>query len=166
MKPSLITAASARSFKGNWSLNPNTSDSFGGDYVSDDNSGKGTKSATFTPTIDTAGNYYVYVYSDSGKSHSTSVPVTVNSAKGSKVFTINEKTSSGFILLGQFPFAAGKHGNVTISNTGTTGTVIADAVRFQATGVLTSPKASSAISIFGTNPIDQKDKDSMLSVVD
>ena len=42
-----------------------------------------------------------------------------------------QKTGDGWVLLGTFPFEAGKKGKVTISNEGAKGMVEADAFRFE-----------------------------------
>ena len=64
------------------------------------------------------------------------MPVTVHSAEGEKVITVDQKQKpkgkDGLHTLGVFSFEAGKTGTVTISNTGTHGHVIADAVQWLA----------------------------------
>ena len=66
----------------------------------------------------------------------TNVPVTVESAEGVKTVRVNQKVTPPiekfFVSLGTYAFAADKPAVVTISNTGTDGHVIVDAVQWVA----------------------------------
>jgi hypothetical protein len=102
----------------------------GADYLHDGNSGKGTKSVTYRPEL-AAGVYEVYINYTSGDNRASNVPVTINYDGGSDTVTVNQRSGGGvWKLLGAYTFAAGTAGNVVISNAGTSGHVIADAIKF------------------------------------
>jgi hypothetical protein len=103
-------------------------------YIHDDKTGKGEKSATFTPKLPKAGEYEVLISYTTGNTRDKAVPVTVIYDGGEKTLTVDQtqqpKIDGLFHSLGRFKFRAGSEGSVTISNKGTEGHVIADAVRF------------------------------------
>ncbi len=104
-------------------------------YAHDGDAGKGTKTARFTPTITDAGDYEVFVLWTGRSYNAPSVPVTVTHAGGSDTTLINQTLENGeWFSLGVYTFDAGTAGNVQISNTGTSGRVVADAVRFHKSG--------------------------------
>jgi hypothetical protein len=103
---------------------------WGADYLHDDNSGQGTKSAQFTPTIPIADDYEVFLTWSANANRADSVPVSIAYNGGIKDTTLNQQINGGqWVSLGVFNFAAGTSGYVRIENNGTTGYVIADAVR-------------------------------------
>lgn len=103
-----------------------------GNYMDDQNAGKGAKTARFTPNLPSAGTYKVYaMWSGPGTGRATNVPFTITHASGSSVVVKNQNTGCGqWNLLGTYAFNAGTGGNVLITTTGTDGYVVADAVRF------------------------------------
>jgi hypothetical protein len=109
-------------------------------YIHDDKTGKGEKSATFTPKLPKAGEYEVLISYTTGNTRDKAVPVTVIYDGGEKTLTVDQtqqpKIDGLFHSLGKFKFRAGSEGSVTISNKGTEGHVIADAVRFIPAGEL------------------------------
>ena len=113
---------------GNWETSTATPGFFGDDYLDDLNAAKGHDSVTFTPNITAAGDYFVYARWTSGLDRATNVPITVNG----KTVTVNERDTggSGYVLLGKFSFVKGTKNSVVISNAGTNGLVVADAVEF------------------------------------
>jgi hypothetical protein len=111
----------------------------GANYLHDGNSGKGSKSVTYRPEL-AAGVYEVYINYTSGDNRASNVPVTINYDGGSATVTVNQRSGGGvWKLLGTYTFAAGTAGNVVISNAGTSGYVIADAIKF--VPVATEPPA-------------------------
>jgi len=97
----------------------------------------GTYTATWTPTIDTAGEYEVYAWWVAAASRSTAVPYTITHAGGSATVTVDQQQNGGqWVLLGTYNFDAGTAGSVSLTYTrsGDTDTVCADAVRFLPTG--------------------------------
>lgn len=103
---------------------------YGANYLHDGNSGKGTKTITYRPSL-LAGTYEVYIRYTSASGRASNVPVTINHNDGSETVIVNQRSGGGaWQLLGAYPFAAGATGHVMISNAGTNGHVIADAFRF------------------------------------
>ncbi|HEY9248636.1 MAG TPA: cellulase family glycosylhydrolase, partial [Rariglobus sp.] len=104
---------------------------YGANYRHDNDAGKGSKSARFTPTIDLAGNYQVFAWWTANSNRASNVPFTITHSDGSTTVTQDQRVNgSQWVSLGTYPFAAGASGNVLIQTTGTSGYVIADAVRF------------------------------------
>lgn len=116
-------------FSGDWTTSSASPGYYGANYVHDGNVSKGSKSAVFTPNFLQAGTYPVYLRWAADTNRATNVPVTINHSGGSQIITVNQRISGGvWNKLGDFPFAAGTTGNVTIGTTGTNGYVVADAV--------------------------------------
>lgn len=135
--------ASGVSVTGSWNTISNAS-SYNGNALSDGNTGKGTKSVTFTPTMP-AGTYEVFLRWNSAAGRSNAVPVSVVSTSGTSTVFVNQQTQNNiWVSIGTFTFVENT-GSVTISNTGTSGAVIADAVRFlNSAGVPSVPAGVSA----------------------
>jgi hypothetical protein len=130
--PIILDDASANgvTFVGTWTTSKSTSGYWGQGYKHDGNTGKGSKSATFSPTLAT-GNYSVYLWYTANPNRASNVPVDIVYNGGSTTVTVNQQVNGGqWNLLGTFSFAAGSTGYVRIRNTGTSGYVIADAVRW------------------------------------
>lgn len=116
------------------SLGHTTSPYVGEGYAHDGNEGKGDQKARFAPSLPKAGKYRVAIAYTALANRATNVPVTVHSADGDKTITVDQKkkpTIDGLLFpLGTFTFEAGKAGYVEISNAGTNGHVIIDAVQW------------------------------------
>jgi lysophospholipase L1-like esterase len=118
---------------GQWFASSASPGFHGTNYLQDGNTAKGSKSVDFTPVISQAGTYPVFLRWAADPNRATNVPVTVTHSGGSNVVTVNQRNSgAAWFKIGDFPFAAGTGGNVTIGTTGTNGYVIADAVGFGA----------------------------------
>ena len=105
----------------------------GDGYRHDGNAEKGAMTARFTLAPPSAGTYRVAVSYSLNGNRATNVPVTIHHAQGETKVLVNQKLkpSDGlFHVVGTFEFAAGKDGWVEISNTGTDGHVIVDAVQW------------------------------------
>ena len=99
---------------GTWNQNTSSS-AFRGSYLSDGNSGKGSKSVTFTPTLAVGGQYDVYLWWNSGSSRATNVPVDIRSSSRTRTALVNQQVNgSRWNLLGRFTFASGTNGWVRI----------------------------------------------------
>jgi hypothetical protein len=103
--------------------------------------GTGSATATFRPNIGLPGNYEIFEWhgklSSSGAytNEATNVPCIISYSGGSTTLTINQKDKAGkWNSLGQFWFAKGTSGNVTISNNANSD-VIADAFKFAYVGI-------------------------------
>jgi len=102
-------------------------------YQHDMNDEKGKKSARFEISVPKEGRYEVRLAYSPNPNRATNVPVTVEDADGSKTVTVNQKVAPPvekyFVSLGTYRFEAGKPAAVTVSNEGTNGYVIIDAVQ-------------------------------------
>ncbi len=119
-------------FTGRWFPSAGTPGFYGTNYHYDDPAQKATSTARFTPALPAAGSYALYLrWRNSATSLSAAVPVTVTHGGGTTALTVNQQVDGGtWVYLGTFPFAAGSTGSVLLSAAGTTGYVIADAVRW------------------------------------
>ena len=102
-------------------------------YVHDDNKAKGEKSIRFATRLSKAGKYEVRIAYSANSSRAANVPVAIET--GSKVHNVrlNQRTADIDEIwrsVGTFEFDANADVAVTLSNTGTHGYVIADAVQF------------------------------------
>jgi hypothetical protein len=103
-------------------------------YIHDLDQGKGEKTLSFVPQLPHDGRYEVRLAYTPGQNRSEQVPVTVFSADGEKTLHINMRQvpplDGRWISLGQFGCEAAGQNFVLISNDGTQGHVIADAVQY------------------------------------
>jgi hypothetical protein len=132
--PGIVVDDVAAKRVGDWKPSTFTKRYVGKGYVHDDKTGKGEKSITFTPDIPKTGLYEVRLSYTGGNGRAKNVPVTIRSADGEKTILLDQskqpRIGGLFHSLGRFRFAKGTGGSVTISNKGTSGHVIADAVQF------------------------------------
>jgi hypothetical protein len=103
-------------------------------YLHDQNDGKGEKSARFEAKLPKAGRYEVRLAYTPNPNRATNVPVTVESADGAKTVRVNQRATPAidkfFVSLGTYAFTTERPAVVTISNAGTDGHVIVDAVQW------------------------------------
>ena len=105
-----------------------------GHYLHDQNTGKGKKQVEFSPQLKMGGYYEVRLaYSASGN-RASNVPVVIGHQDGQAKVIVNQSQpppiNGLFISLGTFRFEADNQSSVVISNDGTDGHVIVDAVQF------------------------------------
>ena len=102
-------------------------------YKHDGDARDGKSTATFTADLPKPGTYEVQVAYSTNQNRATNVPISIESAE-SKTAQVNinqqqpPKSDGHFAPVGKFKFQ--KTGTVTISNEGTNGHVIIDAVRW------------------------------------
>ncbi len=92
----------------------------------------GAHTATWTPTLATAGYYDVYAWWTAGTNRATSARYTVTHAAGSSDVNLNQTGGGGgWNFLGSFQFNAGSAGTIQLKAAQSTGNsvVIADAMR-------------------------------------
>lgn len=90
----------------------------------------GGTSVTYTPTIPISGTYHVYARWTAYTNRATNVPITINSASGQTVVTVNQQQNGGvWVLLGDYSFNAGTSGSIVVGTSGANGVVVADAVQ-------------------------------------
>jgi hypothetical protein len=119
---------------GNWKDSQSVKNYVGQGYCHDESTGKGRKTLTFLPRLPRDGRYEVrFAYSHAGN-RATDVPVTVFSADGEMTIGVNQKEpppiDGRFMSLGVFRFEVAGQSFVMVTNEGTTGYVIADAIQF------------------------------------
>ncbi|MDC0291871.1 FAD-dependent oxidoreductase [Verrucomicrobiales bacterium] len=122
-------------FKGPWKPSSSANSYLGFGYRHDDNLADGKCIATFQGQLPKAGKYEVRFAYTPNSNRATNVPVTVIHGDGeSTVVTVNEKNEptidGAFVSLGEFQFDDPKAATVTISNEGTDGYVVIDAVQW------------------------------------
>lgn len=134
--PEIIVDNLQATVTGPWTSSTILAGYYGANYINDGNAGKGSRSVRFNPAVPFAGTFPLYLRWTADTNRATNVPVTVSYAGGSQTFTINQTLNgSKWVKLGDFPLAAGTSGSVTVSNTGTNGYVIVDAVGLGIPGV-------------------------------
>ncbi|MEO2019824.1 MAG: FAD-dependent oxidoreductase, partial [Fuerstiella sp.] len=100
-------------------------------YRHDGNDGKGRQSAVFRVTIRKSGKYAVRLAYSPFSNRSTNVPVVVTHSGGTLNFVVNERMKpqdAPFVSVAELSLAAGEV-SITVSNHGTDGYVIIDAVQ-------------------------------------
>ncbi|MDM8008522.1 MAG: GerMN domain-containing protein [Phycisphaerae bacterium] len=121
-------------FTGSWATGTSSTDKYGPDYRYATTATSETATATFTPTIQAAGNYDVYCWYPQGTNRSAMAPYTVYWNGGSQTISVNQQAGGGQwnLLVTAKPFLPGTSGYVKIGNgTGEVSKVVmADAVRF------------------------------------
>jgi hypothetical protein len=132
--PGVILDDTAATLKG-FEQTGHVSGNYVGDgYRHDGNAEKGAMTARFSPTLPSAGKYRVAVSYSVNGNRATNVPVTIRHAQGETKVLVNQKLKPAvdglFHVVGTFEFAAGQDGWVEISNAGTDGHVIVDAVQW------------------------------------
>ena len=120
-------AAGGRTFTGRWCRSSATSPFGPNSLVSC--GPRGRSRYRWTPLIQIAGDYDVYVWWARSPYRASRVPITVVSAGGTTTQLFNEQTGGGeWVLHGRYGFAAGAIGYVETSDAN--GAAGADAVRF------------------------------------
>jgi hypothetical protein len=118
-------SAGGRTFTGRW-CGSNANGHFGPDSLV--SCGFRRDTYRWTPNIQLAGDYDVYVWWAAARNRSTSAPFTVVSASGTTTLTFNERTGGGqWVLHGRYTFNAGTSGYIETSDAN--GSAGADAVR-------------------------------------
>ncbi|MBM3823756.1 MAG: DUF1553 domain-containing protein [Verrucomicrobia bacterium] len=142
------------------------------DYLQDSDREKGKKSLRFQPVLPAAGRYEVRFAYPPSWNRATNVPVRVEHKSGVANLILDQRQEPPidrlFVSLGEFEFEAGTNGAVVVSNAGTRGSVVADAVQFlsleAAVPAMTSVKpaagtdAQNMMATPGTDPFTMQEK--------
>jgi cytochrome c553 len=103
-------------------------------YVSDNNEGKGEKTLTFTPSLPESGRYEVRLAYSHLSNRAKNVRVNILHADGEDSVFVDQTEpppiDGHFVSLGKFRFEKDGAGYVLISNEGTKGFVVVDALQF------------------------------------
>jgi hypothetical protein len=113
-----------------WATGLAASDKYGKDYRWISTTPGGTKTATWSPLLDTQADYEVFVWYPAGTNRATNAQFTVLYRGGSKVVEVNQQNGGGqWNSLGVYPM--GSASGVVLSNDAESGfVVVADAVKF------------------------------------
>ncbi len=122
--------ATGVSITGTWTLTNSTS-AYAGNYLHDGNGGKGQRKVLYTATLPSPGIYEAHARWVGSTSRSPSVPITVRHRDGSSEVRVDQRSQGGsWYFLGRFSYETDTPATILIDNTGTSGTVEADAVQF------------------------------------
>jgi hypothetical protein len=117
--------------KGDWSPSSSVGGFVGASYLHDNNAHKGEMSATYRFSIKQPGMYEVRVSYTANPNRASNVPVAIKHADGESKATVNQKTAPEidkmFHSVGKFRMD--KEATIVISNVGTDGYVVIDAVQ-------------------------------------
>jgi hypothetical protein len=118
---------------GGWSSSTTVKPYLGTGYLTDNNDEKGKRTVTFTPAIPQTGLYEVRFGYTPLANRASNVPITILHADGETTVTVNEREApplgGHFTSLGQFRFEKDGAGYILVSNEGTDGFVIVDALQ-------------------------------------
>jgi hypothetical protein len=132
--PGIVVDDAAAKRVGAWQHSRYHQRYIGEGYLHDNNEDKGSKTLTFDPELPESGKYEVRFGYTPGDNRAANVPVTVFSADGERTVVVDERETppidGRFVSLGEFRFERDGQSFAIVSNTGTTGHVIADAFQF------------------------------------
>lgn len=122
--------------QGEWRGSSSAGRYVGAGYLHDGNLDKGEKSATWNVTVPSRGTWHVGISYSAASNRAVAVPVEVQAGDGPvQKFVVNQKSAIAgqevFQELTKVALAAGQRVRVTISNAGTEGHVIVDAVQLE-----------------------------------
>jgi hypothetical protein len=131
--PGLVLDDSEARLTGDWTSSATLVGFVGSGYLHDGNQGKGEKTARFDLDLPAPGRYEVRIAYVANPNRATNVPVTVEGADGASTVRVDQRrepaVAAPFISLGTFRFEGGRKGAVIVTNQGTDGYVIIDAVQ-------------------------------------
>jgi len=131
--PGLVLDEGQARVVGAWKASRSTPGFVGEGYLTDENEGKGAKTVSFTPVLPQSGRYEVRLAYTAGANRASNVPVTILHADGEATVTVNQRAAppggERLLSLGQFRFEKEGQGYVLVSNEGTDGHVIVDALQ-------------------------------------
>jgi hypothetical protein len=119
---------------GQWVRSQYSGSYIGDGYLHDGNADKGQKTLTFIPEFPRAGRYEVRLAYAPGSNRATKVPIHILHLDGEYSGQVNEQETpridGRFVSLGTFRFDMSGQWYVIISNEGTSGHVVVDALQF------------------------------------
>lgn len=119
---------------GAWTASTSNKPYIGAGYLHDDNQEKGEKTLTFVASLPRDGRYEVRLAYTPSSNRARNAPVTVFSAEGETTVAVDMRQPPPieglFVSLGTYRFESAGQSFVILSNEGTSGHVVADAVQF------------------------------------
>ena len=135
--PGLVLDDTDSRLTGEWSHSSSTGSYVGTDYIHDGHTEKGKKSVLWTLKAPTSGQFDLRFSYSANPNRATNVPVRITSSGDTKTVTVNQQRTPEidnlFQPIGLLKLKADESVEVLISNEGTNGHVIADAVQLIAT---------------------------------
>src|SRR5690606_26947828 len=132
--PGIVLDDTQATFVGQWKSSASVKPYVDAGYQHDENTARGEKSATWEVPLPRGGEWEVRLSYTPGTNRSSRVAVTLHTADGEHLATINQKQPPPidglFVSLGRHTFAEEQPARVVISNEGANGNVIVDAVQF------------------------------------
>jgi len=132
--PGVVVDDAAAKLTGNWEESRAGKAFVGDEYRHDGKSADGQSSARFEARLPKAGRYEVRIAAPHNSNRASNVPVEIVHAGGRKQATLNQKVPPPidglFVSLGTFDFGADQPAEVIVSNKGTDGYVVIDAVQW------------------------------------
>lgn len=146
---------------GEWTSSTTIATYVGEGYIHDADAGKGTKTVTFNPELPESGQYEVRIAYPIGANRATNAAVTVFSADGEFNISLNQRVPGDidgrFQKLGRYRFEKAGQSFVIVSNAGTDGVVIADAVQFIPVESLVDAKEKPPAPVISAAPPEDKE---------
>jgi hypothetical protein len=131
--PGIVIDDTEAKVVGEWKHSTHVRSFIGDGYLTDDNTGKGEKTITFTPVIPQSGRYDVRLAYTHLGDRADNVHVTVFHADGEEAVFVDESQvppiDGRFVSLGKFRFEKDGAGYVLVTNDGTTKYVTIDALQ-------------------------------------
>lgn len=131
--PGIVLDDSDAKITGAWTHSSSAGRFVGTDYLHDGDIGKGEKSVMWTIKAPSSGEFEIRISFSANPNRSRSVPVTITADGNSEMYRMNQQQlpeiDGLFHSLGMFQFTKDELVTVTISNSETTGHVIADAIQ-------------------------------------
>jgi hypothetical protein len=133
--PGVVVDDEDAELSGNWQTSSAAPKYVGSGYRHDGNAKDGKASARFTAKLPAAGRYEVFLSSPPNSNRSSKAAVEIQSAAGKNVIHVDQRKAPGgegvFHSLGLFEFKADAPAVVTVTNAGSDGYVVIDAVQWQ-----------------------------------
>jgi hypothetical protein len=141
--PGIVLDDQQAQANGQWKHSRFSPHYFGEGYLHDENSGKGSKTLTFTPNFPASGRYEVRLAYVAQSDRAKNVPVHIFHAMGDTTVHVDQTQEpdieNRFTSLGTFTFEKGNNSYLIISNEGTEGFITVDLLQFLPEGQNTQP---------------------------
>ena len=132
--PGIVLDDEAAKVSGEWRSSTTAKTYVGDNYRHDGNDKETALTATFEAKLPKSGKYEVRFAYPPNPNRASNVPVEVTHAGGKEIVTVDQRKEppidGRFISLGTFQFTADKPAIVTVTNQGTKGYVVIDAVQW------------------------------------
>lgn len=131
--PGIVLDDAKAERQGPWSISTNFKPHVGSGYLHDDKRGDGKSIATFRFKVPKSGRFDVYMAYSAHETRAKQVPVTITNGKTVKQLTVDQTTplpqGKTFRQVGTVQLLSDVETTITVSNAGTQGFVILDAVQ-------------------------------------